>query len=342
MPKKHTHIKRYLILICIVLGIVDLLIIGKFYQKDFNELANIVKVLWAGIGAVFSLFGIGSILKDSLVGKKTNARKLLEIPEIQIVVVLLFVSLLVLTGYLYQQKRLNTRYFTIAIERKTGNNEQIKIRRTFTEASDSVKGAMDEILIPQKFNGRKKGVYTFEVLDTLNLRPFSSGDVPSPAPGCTSKVIVNDISNTAKLFINSDPPGADIIIDESKEGVTPDTVRNLNHSAHQIRLKKTRYHDTLIKADLSGRNEINLPTVILNKKAVTITECKVVVKCRYYGTRYRVNDQDPWYFDENKVMYLRPGNYQFSYFLEGGVKSGLLNVKVTGATTVTIPPSEIN
>ncbi len=66
---------------------------------------------------------------------------------------------------------------------------------------------------------------------------------------CVDKIVVADIGKpTGKIFIDSDPPGAEIYLLGTKTNkVTPDSIDQLNRGDYDITLKKANYKDTTFK-----------------------------------------------------------------------------------------------
>ena len=66
---------------------------------------------------------------------------------------------------------------------------------------------------------------------------------------CVDKIVVADIGKpTGKIFIDSDPPGAEIYLLGTKtDKVTPDSIDQLNKGEYDVTLKKANYRDTSFK-----------------------------------------------------------------------------------------------
>ncbi|MGA9291452.1 MAG: PEGA domain-containing protein [Ignavibacteriaceae bacterium] len=66
---------------------------------------------------------------------------------------------------------------------------------------------------------------------------------------CVDKIVVADIGKpTGKIFLDSDPPGAEIYLLGTKtDKVTPDSIDQLNKGEYDITLKKADYRDTSFK-----------------------------------------------------------------------------------------------
>ena len=66
---------------------------------------------------------------------------------------------------------------------------------------------------------------------------------------CVDKIVVADIGKpTGKIFIDSDPAGAEIYLLGTKTGkVTPDSIDQLNKGEYDVTLKKANYRDTTFK-----------------------------------------------------------------------------------------------
>ena len=66
---------------------------------------------------------------------------------------------------------------------------------------------------------------------------------------CVDKIVVADIGKpTGKIYIDSDPPGAEIYLLGTKtDKVTPDSIDQLNKGEYDVTLKKANYRDTSFK-----------------------------------------------------------------------------------------------
>jgi hypothetical protein len=93
-------------------------------------------------------------------------------------------------------------------------------------------------------------------LDIAKFQPPAPANVPVQGAAASSPS-GNAVSTSAKLQLESDPPGADIEVDGSFFGNTPSDVQ-INEGEHTITVKKTGFKDWERKLKVSGGSSVHL------------------------------------------------------------------------------------
>lgn len=72
----------------------------------------------------------------------------------------------------------------------------------------------------------------------------------------------NPVEDTGSLIITTSPAGAEIFIDNSSAGISPDTIDGLSTGSHDVTLQLANYRDTtftvVIEKDLATTKHVNL------------------------------------------------------------------------------------
>jgi hypothetical protein len=95
-------------------------------------------------------------------------------------------------------------------------------------------------------------------LDIANFQPAAPGNAPAQSAAASNS---SDNSVSAKLQLESDPPGADIEVDGSFVGNTPSDVQ-VAEGDHTVTVKKAGFNDWERKLKVTGGSSVHLSAAL--------------------------------------------------------------------------------
>lgn len=134
-------------------------------------------------------------------------------------------------------------------------------------------------------------------------------------------------------FINSNPAGAQIYIDNKFSGrITPDTVKWLAQGDHDVRLRFNAVLDTVFKMQTDYSS---LKSVYVDYFATFNNYGSIYCQSVPSSANIYLNKNKTGNFTNDTLKYLLPGNYEVKYY-HYGFRDDSVTVKVTGGKTASV------
>lgn len=315
MPRRKGKFRKYTTFVLLCISILVLIVLGLFKRELFDQFTELIsEFIWPAIIALLALFGfiVGGVLKNP--PKSFDA--FLQNGLLQIAVLLFFLFVVSLTAFSFY----STMPGQITVLLESGNQfPQIKVLRIHDSDSDT-------ILAPNEFPKLAAGEYTFKVIE--------EGYFPYEKPvhlssGGKEVLTLVDRAISGLLYVDSEPSGAEIWIDQSLVSTTPDTVRNLEKGIHNLEIKLKGYQTYSKKIDLSSHSELNLGKVPLTK----IYYLNFI--CQFQDIRFKINNRE--YVGSQTEIPVPAGNYIITYS-RGNNPPQEMSVNSKSNNTFYIPP----
>ena len=317
MQETFLKIRRYGTFVLLFTTILVFIALGLFQREIFLQIADIVsKFIYPAIIAVLTLFGfvVGGVIKNP----PKSFSHFLDNGLVQIAVLELFSFMLGLTMYIYLTQRPGQIELILA----SGTTlPQLKV--SMTSQGDSVKGK--EILAPMTLSNVKPGVYTFKIIEN-NYYP--SATTVNLKPAKIDTIELDDRKISATLIVNSEPEGAEIWIDGSLQGNTPDTLDDLDPGVLKLALKLAGFQSETLNVTLDSLTVKNLGTTTLRKLY------QIRFLCTYEDIEFTINNQT--YIGTQRRVWIPEGQHSITA-RRAGETIRTWNVNITSDETITVP-----
>jgi len=249
------RIRQYVTMALLLGSVLVLILLGVFQKDFFLQIAAIVREnIWPAIIAVLTFFGFvaGGVIKNP---PKSFAR-LLENGFLQVGAVELFLFISGLTAYAFFAAMRPEIVLILA----SGMNEP-QLRVLMSRQEDSPEKA-DTVRVPDSIHNRKAGTYHFRIVERY-YRPL---ELTVPVKAGEKKIVtLRDIWIPGSIIVNSDPSGAEILLNGFAVGQTPDTLTNLKRESYEVELKRRGFHEVTRMVNLSSDSVKNLGKIRLPK-----------------------------------------------------------------------------
>ena len=153
----------------------------------------------------------------------------------------------------------------------------------------------------------RHGQYTAELNRHGYTKQTASWTINSAVP---QLIEINLDSNIGTLVLNSEPEGAEVLLDGKEIGRTP-LKESVEEGRHSIELRKTGYNPVVQTVQIKSSSVVKIPRITLEYKKGSIS-----ISSAPSGARIIVNGQS--YGDTPfKLSDLKPGNYAIKLEKEG-------------------------
>jgi len=285
MGKKFSKVRRYGTFILLLTSILVLTLFGLFQEDYFLKFIDIVsKYIWPAMIAVLTLFGIvvGGVIKNP----PKSFTQFLDNGLLQIAVLEFFFFIVGLTWYTYSEQQPGEIVLKLTSET---TSPQIKVSMIFGEDSTNAR----EILVPDTLHNKRPGKYTFKIIDP---KYYESGKEIELEPNEMQIVLLEDRKITCTLIVNSEPTGAEIWINDSRqeERTTPDRLDQLDCCTLSLVLELAGYKSETLSVSLASQSKFDTGIIPLRKLY------RIEFVCKYQDLKFTINGQ-PYIGDQEEV-----------------------------------------
>ena len=240
----------------------------------------------------------------------------------QLAILLFFLISAAMGGYYYYLQQPGQIVLQLA---PGADREFVNLAVRFQSGSQMT---IDTVTAPNELANRPPGHYIFETYDR-DIVYFSSDFRLDPMT--TETLVIPALPNIRTLTIQTDPPGAEVWLNDIQASQTPDSFDILTGDTVYLELKMKGYQsyvDTLDMAEDVDLGEIHLRKIYALR-----------ISCKYPDIVYSIRDADGrsvFSGQGSRSAWLAEGSYRVVYGIgEGQYESKRVSLK--RSTTVTIP-----
>jgi len=302
-------------------SLIIIFLIAIFDNTLLFKAADLVKnYLWLVIILLLIFLGF---LSAGIISKSTKeSGSLLQNGFFQLAILELFLlsaGLVFFRYYIQQPGHIIIRLQSDEIK------ESVNLSLQFQSADSS---ATDTITAPTELYNLHAGSYHIETIDQ-DIEFFHTDIALKPM--ATESLFVPVTIDVKTLAVRTEPPGAEIWIEDSLYSNTPDTVDIINKDTVLLVLKLQNYQSYI--DTLSLREDIELDVISLLKLF------SLRISCAYEDMEYKIYDADKrvvFASTGSRRVRLAQGNYKISYDIgEGQIKT--VEISLNYNQTIEIP-----